>query len=78
MTKNFRNIEKCLSDFENVIHGKNAARGFLNDDERYIVDCFEFNLAQALIKDEYIDDEKVAKFIFTIKNLSNEIKIKIE
>lgn len=74
----FDNIRKCLDDFKNVIHGKNAARGFLNDDEQYIVDYFEFNLAQALIKDEYIDSEKVAKFIFTIKNLSNEIKIKIE
>lgn len=74
----FDNIRKCLDDFKNVINGKNAARGFLNDDEQYIVDYFEFNLAQALIKDDYIDSEKVAKFIFTIKNLSNEIKIKIE
>ena len=74
----FDNIRKCLVDFENAIAGKSAAMGFLNDDEQYIVDCFEFHLAQALIKDRYVDDEKVAKFIFAIKNLSNEIKIKIE
>ena len=74
----FDNIRRCLDDFKNVVNSKNAARGFLNDDEQYIVDCFEFNLAQALVKDKYVDDEKVAKFIFTIKNLSNEIKIKIE
>ena len=74
----FDNIRKCLDDFANVIKGKNAARGFLNDDEQYIVDYCQCNFAQALIKDEYIDSEKVAKFIFVIKNLSNEIKIKIE
>lgn len=74
----FDNIRKCLVDFESVINGKNAAMGFLNDDEKYILDYFEFNLAQALIKDRDIEDEKVAKFIFTIKNLSNEIKIKVE
>ena len=78
MTEVFRNIKKCLSDYENAACGKNAAMGFLNDDEQYIVDCFEFHLAQALIKDRDVDDEKVAKFIFAIKNLSNEIKIKIE
>ena len=78
MTEEFKDIKKCLSDFESVINGKNAVRGFLNDDEQYIVDYFEFNLAQALIKDRIVDDEKVAKFIFAIKNLSNEIKIKIK
>lgn len=74
----FDNTRRCLDDFKNAITGENAARGFLDNDEQYIVDYFEFNLAQALIKDEYIDSEKVAKFIFVIKNLSNEIKIKIE
>ena len=69
----FDNIRKCLADFENVIK-----KGFLDDEELKIVDYFEFNLVQALIKDGDIDDEKVAKFIFAIKNLSNEIKIKIE
>ena len=69
----FDNIRRCLDDFENVIK-----RGFLDDEELKIVDYFEFNLVQALIKDGDIDDEKVAKFIFAIKNLSNEIKIKIE
>ena len=74
----FENVKKCLSDFENVMHGENAQRGFLDNEEQDIVDHFEFHLAQALIKDRIIDDEKVAKFIFAIKNLSNEIKIKIE
>ena len=69
----FDNIRRCLDDFENVIK-----RGFLDDEELKIVDYFEFNLVQALIKDGDNDDEKVAKFIFAIKNLSNEIKIKIE
>lgn len=74
----FDNIRKCLADFENVINGKNAMRGFFDDEELKIIDYFEFNLVQALIKDRDVDDEKVAKFIFAIKNLSNEIKIKIE
>ena len=67
-----------MNFIENVINGTNIYMGLLNDDEKYILDYFEFNLARALIEDKYIDDEKVAKFIFTIKNLSNEIKIKVE
>ena len=78
MTEEFTNIRQCLSDFENVINGTNVYMGLLNDEEKYILDYFEFNLARALIEDKYIDDEKVAKFIFTIKNLPNEIKVKVE
>lgn len=78
MYEAFRNIKKCLSDYESAAYGKNARMGFLNDDEQHIVNYFEFDLAQALIKDRDVDDEKVAKFIFAIKNLSNEIKVKVE
>ena len=78
MTVRFKNIKKCLNDFENVLNGENVARGYLNEEEQNIADSFEFNLAQALIKDRNIDEEKVAKFIFVIKNLPNQIKVRIE
>lgn len=74
----FEGVKKCLCDFENIAHGENAKKGFLDSKEQDIVDYFEFHLARALIEDRVIDDEKVAKFILTIKNLSNDIKIKIE
>ena len=78
MAERFKNIKKCLNDFESAVDGRNARMGFFNDDEQHIVNYFEFDLAQALIKDREVDDEKVAKFIFAIKNLSNEIKVKVE
>ena len=72
----FKNITKCLNDFTSVINGENAKQGFFNEEEEDIVDYFDFHLAKALIKDSYINAEKVAKFILVAKGLSSEIKFK--
>lgn len=72
----FKNITKCLNDFSSVINGENAKQGWLNEEEEDIVDYFDFHLAKALMKENYINAEKVAKFILVAKGLSGEVKFK--
>lgn len=72
----FKNIIGCLDEFTKTINGENAKNGWFNEEEEDIVDYFELHLAKALMKERYIDAEKVAKFILVAKGLSNEVKIK--
>ena len=76
MFEYFKYIKKCLNDYETVMNGENAKQGWLNEEEEDIVNYLDFNVAKALIKDDYINAEKVAKFILVAKGLSGDIKVK--
>lgn len=72
----FKYITKCLNDFTSVVNGENAKQGWLNDEEADIVDYFDFHLAKALMKEDQINAEKIAKFILVAKGLSGDIRVK--
>ena len=76
MYKYFEGIKKCLNDYETVMNGENAKQGWLNDEEEDIVEYFDFHLAKALMKDSYVNAEKIAKFILAAKGLSGDIRVK--
>lgn len=72
----FEYIRKYLDEYEFVMTGENARQGWLNEDETDVVQYIDFHVAKALMKESYINAEKVAKFIFVAKGLSGDIKIK--
>ena len=51
---------------------------FTTQDEEDILIYFNMHLAKALMQDEYIGAEKVAKIILASKDLSNEIIVKVQ
>ena len=74
----FENTRKALDEFESA-YGRIMKDGFSTkkEDEDTIV-YFSMHLAKALMKDEYILDESVAKIILAAKELSNEITVKVQ
>lgn len=76
MYKYFEGIKKCLNDYETVMNGENAKQGWLNEEEEDIVQYIDFNIAKALMKDTFVNAEKIAKFILVAKGLSGDIRVK--
>lgn len=76
MYKYFEGIKKCLSEYESVMNGENAKQGYLTEEEEDIVEYIDFHLAKALIKESYVNAEKIAKFILVAKGLSGDIRVK--
>jgi hypothetical protein len=74
----FENTRKVLDEFEKA-YGNILKDGFnvSKDDEDAVV-YFSVHLARALMQDEYVLDESVAKIILATRNLSNEITVKVE
>lgn len=74
----FENTRKVLDEFEKA-YGNILKDGFnvSKDDEDAVV-YFSVHLAKALMQDEYVLDESVAKIILAAKGLSNEITVKVE
>lgn len=72
----FEYIRKCLDEYEAALTGENAKQGWLNEKEEDTVQYVDFHLAKALMKDNHINAEKVAKFVLVAKGLSGDIKIK--
>lgn len=73
----FENIRKVLDEFENTyntVRKKFAPTQYEED----ILIYFNMHLAKALMKDEYIRSESVAKIILAAKDLSNEITVKVQ
>ena len=73
----FENTKKVLDEFEstyNTVCKKLAP----TQDEEDILMYFNMHLAKALMQDEYIGAESVAKIILATKNLSNEITVKVQ
>ena len=76
VNEHFQYIKGCLHDYETVMNGENAKQGWLNEEEEDIVEYFNFHLAKALMKEPYVNAEKIAKFILVAKGLSGDIKVK--
>ena len=76
MYKYFEGIKKCLNEYETVMNGENAQQGWLNEDEEDIVQYIDFHIAKALMKDTFVNAEKIAKFILVAKGLSGDIRVK--
>lgn len=72
----FENIKKYLDEYEYINCNHDIFN--LSEEEIDAVQYFELHLAKALMKENYIDSEKVAKIILATKGLSNEISIKID
>lgn len=76
MYEYFKYIKECLKNYETVMNGENAKQGWLNEEEEDVVQYIEFHLAKALMKESYINAEKIAKFILVAKGLSGDIRVK--
>lgn len=81
MFKYFKNIEKCLSEYEEACKKcKEDPHCIDNKEIIDIFDYFDLHLAEAIMKDLHYCNkgEKVAKIILAMQGLSNEVKVKIE
>ena len=72
----FKEIRTCLDDFEKVL-AKTNYTSFTKDEEDILL-YFSLNLAKALMQDEYVGAEQVAKIILAAKGLGSEVTIKVE
>ena len=75
----FENTRKILDQFESAYNNyiQNCHINLTNDEEDVFV-YFGVNLAKALMKDDYIPAESVAKIILAAKDLSSEITVKVQ
>lgn len=75
----FENIRKILDEFEHTYNNCiNNYHGSITKDEEDILTYLSVNLAKALMQDEYISSESVAKIILAAKDLSSEITVKVQ
>ena len=75
----FENTRKILDEFENTYNNcLEKYYGNFTKDEEDTLAYFNVNLAKALMKDEYISSESVAKIILAAKDLSSEITVKVQ
>lgn len=63
----FNNVTKCLDQFSSVANSENAMTGDFNEEEMDILEYFELHLAEALMKERFIDAAKLAKIILAAK-----------
>ena len=76
----FENIRKCLDRYEEVVK-KAHSNSFdceLTKEEERILFYFPLHLAEEMMLDKQIDENRVAKIIFAVNELSNEIKVSVE
>lgn len=75
----FENTRKVLDKFESTYNNCiENHRCNLTKDEEDVLLYLSVNLAKALMQDEYIGAESVAKIILAAKDLSNEITVKVQ
>ena len=77
----FNNIKQCLREYEETYKKfSNCLLDSPTEKERDILEYFELNLAKAIMSDfTYSNaDVKIAKIILALKDISNEIKVKVE
>lgn len=72
----FPNTRSVLDEFENTY--KKAVFEPVTDYEEDVIFYFSVNLAKALMKDTFIEADKVVKIILATKDLSSEITVKIQ
>lgn len=73
----FENTRKVLDKFEKTFN-ECKTKFAPNKEEEDTLFYLHVNLAKALMKDEYINDESIAKIILAARNLSNEIIVKVQ
>jgi hypothetical protein len=74
----FENTRRVLDEFERAYNNiLNDCFNASKDDENNVV-YFSVHLAKALMQDEYIGDESVAKIILAAKDLSSEITVTVQ
>lgn len=73
----FENTRKVLDEFENTYTKIQDSSEWSKDEEDKLI-YFNMHLAKALMQDEFVGDETVAKIILATKNLSNEIKVRVQ
>ena len=73
----FNNTRKVLDEFEETYNNL-CHSGCLPIKEEDILLYFNMHLAKALMQDECIGAESVAKIILAVKNLSSEITVRVE
>ena len=73
----FENIRKVLDEFENTYNTVRKKFAPTQDEEDILI-YFNMHLAKALMQDEYIGSESVAKIILAAKELSNEITVNVQ
>lgn len=77
----FENTKKTLLELENAIHF--LEKGIFDEEKEEVVaafinaqdtiDYFELHLAESMMKDKYIDVNKLAKILLVIKGNFNEV-----
>ena len=74
----FENTRKVLDEFENTLNDVNSRMRNITEDDENILGYLNIHLAKALMQDEYISAESVAKIVLAAKELSNEIVVKVQ
>lgn len=74
----FDNTRKVLDKFEETYIKAMSGGKFITKAEEDTLFYFNMHLAKALMQDEYIGDESVAKIILAAKDLSNEIIVNVQ
>jgi hypothetical protein len=74
----FNNIRKVLDEFEETYNNLYRDGRLPTKDEEGILLYFNMHLAKALMQDEHIGAESVAKIILATKNLSSEITVQVK
>lgn len=73
----FEEIRKCLDEFEITWEKIRSSSERPSKEEEGIIIHLNLNLAKALMQDEYVNAERVAKIILAAKGCS-EVVVKIE
>ena len=72
----FKNIKDCLFDYEMALH--NIVEFDYTKKDEDILEYFHLHLAEALMKNENVDHEKLAKIIFAFSGIKENIQIEIK
>ena len=81
MFKYFKNIEKCLSEYEEACKKCQKEPETAEEKEALnLIEYLDLHLSEAIMTDfQYCDKGvKIAKIILAMQGLSNEIKVRIE
>lgn len=73
----FQKIKECLYNFEFAFE-KTCEDVELNKEEIEVLDFFDMHLAEELIKNSYINHEKVAKIIMAFTGIKEKIEIQVK
>lgn len=73
----FQKIKECLYNYEFATQ-KVSETGEVDKEDIEVLDFFDIHLAEELIKDTFIDHEKVAKIIMAFVGIKERIEIQVK